>query len=242
MWLRENIRNNIKVCSEESVIVWARFWKMVITWFWKDKYNRPTILYKCDCWKEWFTYMFNITHWKSSCWCDQYENNRIQAYKHWMWWTRENWRWNSRDERFYSCFYNIKRRTNPAHKYTEKDANYKWIKCLWNSFDEFKTDMYDSYIEHCEQYWIKNTTIDRIDSSWDYCKENCRWATIQEQSYNKRQNIIVEDSWKKYCAKEIYNIKKPPISYSSFVRRLKKWFSLDNSLLSKEGFKLKKLK
>ena len=99
--------------------------------------------------------------------------------------------------------------------------------------------MYDSYIEHCNKYWEKNTTIDRIDSNWDYCKENCRWATIQEQASNKKKNIIIEVDWEKYCAMDVYKIKNPPINYFTFIRRLKKWFSLEDYLLSKYEFKNK---
>lgn len=39
-------------------------------------------------------------------------------------------------------------------------------------------------------------TIDRIDVNGDYCQENCRWITIQEQQKNrrprKRQGVINE--------------------------------------------------
>lgn len=49
--------------------------------------------------------------------------------------------------------------------------------------------MYESYLDHVAKFWEKETTIDRIDPSWDYCKENCRRATIKEQWYNKRTTI-----------------------------------------------------
>ena len=46
--------------------------------------------------------------------------------------------------------------------------------------------MYESYLEHCNQYWERQTTIDRIDVDWDYCKENCKRSTFDEQNHNKR--------------------------------------------------------
>ena len=55
--------------------------------------------------------------------------------------------------------------------------------------------MYDSYLEHMAEYWEKNTTLDRIDNNWNYCKENCRWATYKEQSNNKRNNTIYKVEW-----------------------------------------------
>lgn len=232
MWIRENIRNKTKVCKREDIIEWARFWQLLITWFWKDKKNKTTILYKCDCWKEWYTYTYDITHGRISCWHDQYTNNAKQAYKHWMWGTWRKW-WRNR---FYMIYYNI---TSRIRRPIWRSKCYEGIKCLWNSFEEFKNDMYDSYIEHCNKYWEKETTVDRIDPNWDYCKENCRWATIQEQAYNKKKNIIIEADWEKRCASDVYKTKNPPVNYSTFIRRLKKWFSLEDSLLSKDEFKNK---
>ena len=36
-------------------------------------------------------------------------------------------------------------------------------------------------------------TLDRIDNDGPYCKENCKWATKDEQEYNKRTNIRFDD-------------------------------------------------
>lgn len=50
--------------------------------------------------------------------------------------------------------------------------------------------MWKSYESHVKEFWEKNTTIDRIDTDWDYCKDNCRRATMKEQQNNRRNNLI----------------------------------------------------
>lgn len=96
------------------------------------------------------------------------------------------WRKNNKEYYSFMTIYNcIKKRCNNE---TDKSYNrywYRWIKCLRNTFDEFKRDMYESYLEHINSYWmwIKNTQIDRINNDWDYCKENCRWVTAKENNH-----------------------------------------------------------
>jgi len=54
----------------------------------------------------------------------------------------------------------------------------------WQDFEGFLEDMQIGYAD--------NLTLDRINNDGNYCKENYRWATIAQQSLNKRSNRIIE--------------------------------------------------
>jgi response regulator of citrate/malate metabolism len=63
--------------------------------------------------------------------------------------------------------------------------------------------MYESYIEHCKSYWESQTSIDRIDNSKNYNKENCRWATCTEQNKNRTITNHINIDWKDYTAWDV---------------------------------------
>mgnify|MGYP001569572219 FL=1 len=96
---------------------------------------------------------------------------------------------------FYRVLIDINQRCNNSRNKRYKDYGGRGIKCLWNSFEEFKDDMYESYLEHkgkIEKIGIKkNTTIERINTNGDYCKENCQWATQKQQGRNRRNNHLI---------------------------------------------------
>jgi hypothetical protein len=49
----------------------------------------------------------------------------------------------------------------------------------WKAFGGFLEDMGERQ---------KGMTLDRIDSDGNYCKENCRWISMKENSNNRRNN------------------------------------------------------
>lgn len=122
--------------------------------------------------------------------------------------------------RFYNIYRGLKRRCNEVNHIEYHRYGAKGIKCLWNSFEEFKRDMYESYRD--------KLTIDRIDNARHYCKENCRWSTATEQGRNKRNNHLLTFKDKTACLSEwseITKIKAPTIRY-----RLKKGWSAEEAL------------
>jgi hypothetical protein len=81
----------------------------------------------------------------------------------------------------------MKTRCNPNIKANSKMYSDRGIKVCseWQNFEPFmKWALKNGYSD--------DLTIDRIDVNGDYCPENCRWISIEEQQLNKRCNVRIE--------------------------------------------------
>lgn len=147
----------------------------------------------------------------------------------WLEWKRHFIHW-SAWTRFYKIYLKIQRRCN-----NPKDNNYqkywaRWIKCKWKSFIKFKKDMFESYEDHCWKYWEKDTTIDRIDNNWDYCKDNCKWSTLIEQANNKRNIKKYEWKWDMLSISQIIRLEWLNIDCKTVRQRMHRWMDLYHAL------------
>lgn len=104
--------------------------------------------------------------------------------------------------KFNNTYHSIFQRCNNPNAISFPYYGGRGIKNLWNSFEEFRDDMYDSYKLHCEKFGEKHTTIDRIDNNGNYSKENCRWANLFEQAENKTNNVNISYFGKIKCLRE----------------------------------------
>lgn len=59
----------------------------------------------------------------------------------------------------------------------------------WNKFENFLADMGERPSD--------KHSLERIDNSKNYAKDNCKWATALEQANNKRNNRFIEHNGEK---------------------------------------------
>lgn len=109
---------------------------------------------------------------------------------------------NIRHSKFYSSWANMRTRTTNKNSPKFKTYGARGIKSdQFKYFVDFYDLMYESYLEHVKVYGEDDTTIERIDVDKDYCVENCKWETWDNQAKNKTNThkfIAISPEGKEY--------------------------------------------
>lgn len=134
-----------------------------------------------------------------------------------------------RDKRLYIIWRGMMNRCyNQKHKayvnYGGRKPNPIKVCERWHNYFNFEEDMYDSYIKHCEEFGVAQTTIDRHPNKLgNYEPSNTRWATYKEQNNNLTTNHMVTNELNCTQFAEKYNI-----SPSTLLYRLNAGWSLED--------------
>lgn len=212
----KSIGSSKKYCSRECWhkdreydLTWKKFWSLsVIERIWNEKGKWVCWLCECVCGKRIKRPTNKLTApWDHNCWCKRKKAKGLV-------WTQ-----------FYHKYCSIRARCD----YPTSD-NYplywgRWIKCERKTFIDFYNDMYDSYLKHVKKYGKSKTTIDRIDSNWNYCKENCRRATPKQQANNTRRNRLITYWGDTLTATQ--RAEKIWITINTFYWKLTRWVPME---------------
>lgn len=210
--------------------IWTKFWRIEIVGepIVEKKWNIQNIKEYCRCticWKEWYVIRRSLVHWLTkscwSVWCKKvitWDRHKERQTKHWMCKTR-----------FYNIYCWAKARCENKTNNVYYLYWWKWIKFERETFDEFKNDMYDSYIKHVKEFWERDTTIERIDSHKNYCKENCKWATYKEQANNISKNKKVEYNGRTYNSVSLM-CDELWLKYELINCRLNRWWTVKRAV------------
>lgn len=72
-----------------------------------------------------------------------------------------------------------------------------------------------------EEYWEKQTTIDRIDDNGNYCKDNCRRVTYKENTDHRKCTNKILYEWEVFNMVELS--KKLWIPRSTLYKQINRW-------------------
>lgn len=119
----------------------------------------------------------------------------------------------------------IQRCTNPNNSAYHRYGGRGITVCdRWRKFENFLEDMGEKPTDK---------TIDRIKNDKGYFKENCRWATREEQNRNKRSNRLIIHDGRTQCliawAEEI------GVNKNTILNRLRRGWSIDEALTTPVG-------
>lgn len=169
---------------------------------------------KCDCGNEKVVSTKYLGRSVLSCGCYAKETSANRLTKHGKCYTR-----------LYQVHRTMLQRCyNPnAHEYENYGGRGIKVCDEWHDFEHFeKWAIENGYDKTAKR---GKSTLDRIDPNGNYEPSNCRWATMQQQQRNKRNNVQITYNGETHCMSEWAEIIGIP--YGAFHKRITRGWSIE---------------
>ncbi len=171
----------------------------------------------CDCGTQREVKEQSLTSGKSTaCGCTRKDHLRIGA-------SINNRTHGMTDTRLYRIHRHIINRCTNPNDISYKNYGARGITVCeqWHSFESFASWALSSG-------YNDTLSIDRIDVEKGYSPENCRWATIEEQSRNKRNVLYYEFNGESHCLSEWAELFE--MSYKKLWKRVHNGWDIETAL------------
>lgn len=173
--------------------------------------------FKCDCGNTYEAVSYPVVFGSViSCGC---YNRRQTAERN----TRHGFSKRGEKEKLYQVWNAMKSRCgnpNNSHYYRYGGRGIK-VCAEWSDYAPFRKWAY-------ENGYDEGLTIDRINNDGDYCPENCRFITMDEQMRNTSRNVFVEYKGERMTISELS--RKCGVKYGTLYRRLKSGYSVEEAV------------
>lgn len=204
-------------------IIGEKFGKLTVIEIDKENTKRQKkFICKCECGNTKSLYKVNLTNGKTlSCGC-LFQEKKV---KHGLSRTRQ---------------YNIWRgMVNRCHKPNTKHYDYYGGRGI-EVCKEWREDFMSFYNWSLENGYSEELTIDRKDVNGNYEPSNCRWATMEEQSNNRRNTLHIEHNGEEHTIRELSE--KTGETYSVLYSRYKQGYSIEEILNGKDKTEIIRVK
>ena len=193
-----------------------RFGKLVVLRRAENRKGRVCWECECECGRKLVTRGDNLTSGRTqSCGC----YNRARS-------SSAHTRHGESDTRIYNIWRKMKSRCATKIGRTFKDYGGRGITVCQEWLDSFEA-FRDWALENG---YRDDLTIDRKNNDGDYCPENCRWITNQEQQNNRRDNHLLEYKGETHTITEW--ARKQGISENALVHRIQRGWDIERALLT----------